>query len=309
MSLNEKTIDCGRTTHRQATAHRRTTTVRLAIESAPRCTRIAIVSVLALLGLAGGVVADEPGSVGVRYRVEQIVLPGPELEAAPLADDRTPVVVRVVASYPHGTAWRYDLEYYALEPGQFDLRDYLRCKDNSEMADVPPIPVTIEALLPTGQVEPNAVTFGILPSLGGYRTLAAVLAVAWIGGLIAILTGGRKRRSTSDSADGRRVTLADRLRPIVEAGIAGELTRRQQAQLERMLLEFWRKRLDLQDVPAAEAIQRLREHDEAGQLLNQLENWLHCPDLNDNVDVAELLRPYQQLPADAIDDAATSSTS
>jgi hypothetical protein len=33
--------------------------------------------------------------------------------------------------------------------------------------------------------------------------------------------------------------------------------------------------------------------------LDQLEKWLHRPNTNEPVDVAALLKPYQNLPADA----------
>ena len=45
----------------------------------------------------------------------------------------------------------------------------------------------------------------------------------------------------------------------------------------------------------------LREHDEAGGLLKQLEIWLHRPGNAGEVDLAALLKPYQDLPADALE--------
>ena len=52
-------------------------------------------------------------SVGMPGRVEQLVLPGPLLQARPITDRTLPVVVRIVAAYPHGDAYRYDVEYVA----------------------------------------------------------------------------------------------------------------------------------------------------------------------------------------------------
>jgi hypothetical protein len=45
----------------------------------------------------------------------------------------------------------------------------------------------------------------------------------------------------------------------------------------------------------------LRSHPEAGALLGQLELWLHRPGDVGEVNVAELLKPYQNLPADALE--------
>ena len=66
-------------------------------------------------------------TVGLPVEVEQLVLPGTELEPAPW-DDKSPIVIRVEAVYPHGTSLRYDLMYQGLEPGEHDLRKYLAAK-------------------------------------------------------------------------------------------------------------------------------------------------------------------------------------
>jgi hypothetical protein len=98
-------------------------------------------------------------SVGFPVRLQQLVLPGSELEAVPW-DDKTLVVVQIEAVYPHGTAFRYDLVYHALEPGEYELRKFLRRKDGTLADDLPPLPVKIKSLLPPGQVRPHQVACG-----------------------------------------------------------------------------------------------------------------------------------------------------
>jgi hypothetical protein len=245
-------------------------------------------------------------TVGMPDRVEQLILPGPELEAKPREDRKTPIVVRVVEVYPHGSAFRYDLVYYGLEPGTFDLRDFLRRKDGSSTAGLPAIPVTIRPVLPPGQVEPNRLEPRPTRGSGGYRLVLLGIAVAWVAGLAAILVVGRRRRRVEavDGA-GRPESLADRLRPLVEEARAGTLGPDRRAELERLLIGYWRRRLGLERADPAEAIARLRRHDEAGPLLGQLDAWLHRPGPADAVDVAALLKPYQDLPADAPEGAPT----
>src|SRR6516162_1558386 len=128
---------------------------------------------LPILGLAFFTVrsaqADSPpprstSTVGMPAKIEQLVLPGPELEAKPLEDRRAPVVVRITGVYPHGTAFRYDLVYYALEPGDYDLRNFLRRKDGAALGDLPAIPVRVDPVLPPGQIEPNALALARSPS-------------------------------------------------------------------------------------------------------------------------------------------------
>jgi hypothetical protein len=243
-------------------------------------------------------------TVGLAARIDQLILPGSELEAKPLADERTPIVLRITGSFPHGTAYRYDLEYYGLEPGEFDLKDYLQRQDGSSADDLPSIPVEIMTVLPPGQVKPNAVAPESSPYLGGYWMTLVAAATVWLVGLVAIIwwiraEHARQHGSTTSSHKPR--SLADRLRPIVQDAIAGKTNEGQLAELERMLLAFWRKRLKLDNMNAADAIAALREHQEAGALLEQLEVWLHRPGNAGKVDVAALLEPYQDLPSDALE--------
>jgi hypothetical protein len=229
-----------------------------------------------------------------------LVLPGTELEAKPIEDRRVPLVLRVAASYPHGSAFRYDLVYYGLEPGAYDLKDYLRRRDGSSMKDFSPIPVRIEPLLPPGQIQPHSLVLAPSPFLVGYRVLLLLGGVAWVAGLAAILLAGRWKRSEVAAVSIRPVTMADLLRPLVDAAVAGNLSQGQHAELERLLIGYWRKRLALEKVAPAEFIGVMRNHEEAGPLLRRLEDWLHRPGgTAEPVDVAALLKPYQTIAADS----------
>ena len=99
----------------------------------------------------------------------------------------------------------------------------------------------------------------------------------------------------------RPVSLAEKLRPLLEGAVAGKLSRAELAGLERGLLAYWRKRLKLEDVDPGEAAEKLRAHPEAGPLLAKLEAWLHHPGTPELVDVPALLAPYRDLPPEAID--------
>jgi hypothetical protein len=65
-----------------------------------------------------------------------------------------------------------------------------------------------------------------------------------------------------------------------------------------MLLGYWRHRLALHDLPMAEAVSRLKAHPQAGALLRALEDWLHRPPGSASVDVAAVLAPYKDVPAE-----------
>jgi hypothetical protein len=273
-------------------------------------TRLRFAFGLALLLAAGTLRADDSRvtTVGMPGRIDGLVLPGSELEVKPLDNPRAPVVLRIIAVYRHGTAHRYDFVYYGLDPGTFDLKDYLRRKDGSSTADLPSLRVKVEPVLPPGQVQPNPLEPRRAPWLGGYRLLAVLAGVLWVLGLLAILFA-RRRKKGMHTAGARPLTLAERLRPMVEGALAGRLTEAERATLERTLLAFWRRRLHLESLKPAEAIAVLRRHADAGPLLEQLEVWLHRPGTADQVDVTALLRPYQELPAEALETAGSRESS
>ena len=49
--------------------------------------------------------------------LQQLVLPGPELETKPNREAEAPLVVRIDGVWPHGSDHRYDLSVLGLEAG------------------------------------------------------------------------------------------------------------------------------------------------------------------------------------------------
>jgi hypothetical protein len=227
------------------------------------------------------------------------VLPGSELEVKPLADRRSPIVLRIVSAEAMGDGYRYQFEYYGLEPGKFDLRDYLQRKDRSSTADLPPMRVTIGSVLPPGQFKPHDLEAKRSPWLGGYKLMITIGATIWFVALLAILFVGRRREKQKQAA-AKPLTLADRLRPLVEDAVAGRRDTVRLAELERTLIVYWSRRLHLGANKPADALIILRGHPEAGPLLQQLEIWLHRPGTSSKINVSALLAPYQNLPPDAL---------
>lgn len=241
---------------------------------------------------------DEPPVtlVGMRGHLEGVVLPGSELEVRPLEDSQAPFVLRIANVYQHGTAYRYDFVYYALEPRSYDLRNYLRRKDGSTMQNLPPLEVKVKGLLGSGLIHPHAPEAKQTSWFAGYRVLVLAGAGLWCVGLFLILFWGRRKKKRTQQDATPPTTAADRLRPLVIRAMTGLLSAKQHAELERTLLAFWRQRLGLENDKPHEALAKLRQHPEAGVLLNQLELWLHRPGTAKQVDVGKLLWVYQQAP-------------
>ena len=238
--------------------------------------------------------------VGISGRLEQVVIPGALLEERPIDGSKTPMVLRIEASYPHGSNHRYDLVYYGLEPGKYNLIDYLQYPDGTPFEGDDQLEVVVYPVLPPDVVKPNEIEIHKTGRFGGYRTMAIIAGIGWVVGLVLILTVGRGAKR-DDGREVRPTTLADRLRPIIESASRGSATHRELAHLERMLVAYWRRRLGLDSLPSAQAIGQLREHSESGPLLLELESWLHRPGGEADCDVESLLAPYRELPADALE--------
>lgn len=232
-------------------------------------------------------------SVGLPAKIEQFVIPGARVEARPIDDKRSPIVVRIIDVYPHGDALRYDLEFYGLEPGNYDLRDYFQREDGTEMDKVPPIPVKVVAVLPTEEVLPHDREPERVGRFGGYKLMLAAVGTVWLLGLWGLIKAGRKRGEGPGDDLEKVQTFADRLRPLVKRAQSGDLDDDEMARLERILLGFWRDKLDLGEEDASTAVTKMRNHEEAGKLLRVIERWLHDPRGRDEeVDVAALLETY-----------------
>lgn len=232
----------------------------------------------------------------------QVILRHPRSEpvqAVPV-DDKAPVVVRIAGSTRDGEFVLYDLRFIAQYAGEFDLRECLRRPDGAPLTDAAPLPILVGKLLPDDHQGELFEFAGLsLPRLGGYKITLIVIGALWL--LVPAWFIGRRvlrRRPPPPPQPEPPASLADQLRPLVEAAIRGTLSTPERARLELMLLAFWRDRLglDAETMDQAEAIGKLREHHEAGELLSLLERWLHRPPKGDEVvDVASVLERYRSV--------------
>ena len=109
-------------------------------------------------------------TVGMRAHVDQVVLEGSELVVAPTTT-KAPVLVRILATWPHGEHLRYDLEWVGFEEGTFDLTDYLVRKDGSSAEGLTPVEVEVSSVLPGDMFEPSELEPTQGERLGGYSAL------------------------------------------------------------------------------------------------------------------------------------------
>ncbi|MEM9018868.1 MAG: hypothetical protein AAGC68_17800, partial [Verrucomicrobiota bacterium] len=213
----------------------------------------------------------------------------------PLSDPTTALVLRVVNRYPHGDSFRYDLEFYGLEPGTYHLSNFLRPENGAEPVTLPSLPIRVASTLPDEQILPNALEAATPSHLGGYRLTLLIGGVLWVIVMAWILFWKKRGNLDEETVPVRAASTAEQLQPLLESAMEGTLEDSERALLERLLLDHWRKKLELDPTDPLEGLRTIREHDEAGILVRKMEDWLHRPEPSvSNDDVAELLEPYRK---------------
>jgi hypothetical protein len=208
---------------------------------------------------------------------------------------KSTVIVRIDAkTLSKSGGFDYELHYIANRPGIHDLTQYIRRTDGGKLA-MSKVSIDVRTTLPKGhQGNLSEIDQPAVPSPMRYRLWMGIAGAVWVIPMLALWIRRRwLNRPKPEPHVEPPLTLADQLRPLVGAAIEGELNVDQQAKLERLLVAFWRERLGLGSLDPRDAWSRLRKHNEAGALVNQLERWLHQRPNGQTVDVAALLEPYR----------------
>ncbi len=247
---------------------------------------------LFLLPLVAFAAEEIPSArVGQPLRLEEIYIPGGQIVPAPRHDREPPLVVRVLDVRPAADGFRYDFEIQGLDPGRYDLADFLDPEDDRVL---PSIPLEITTALPEGPPTTYNLPPTPLPKFGGYRTFLVVAGILWLAGLLAFLFIRGKKPAAVDH-EALPPSLADRLQPLVAAASTGDLDAAGRARLDRLVIGYWRERLpEIADLPPSQALVELRRHAEAAPLLLALERWIHSPDPAPPSDLDRLLSPYRR---------------
>ena len=238
--------------------------------------------------------------VGMIGKVDQVLIPGGELEAVPATDPLAKIVVRVADTFRHGDAYRYNLEFTGYEPGRYDLAKSLKRKGPDEKSvSIPPIEIEITSSLPPGQIEPARPGPPAIRGWFKYWTALDVFVVIWIIGLALLWGKAKATAMAATQADTPPPTVAERLKPLVQAACAGTIEPHKRAELESLLINHWSDQLQLDDtVPPGQVLSILKSNPVAGPLICKLEEWLHMPPGQAQAeadDIAALLKPYETI--------------
>jgi hypothetical protein len=238
--------------------------------------------------------------VGMVGKINQIVIPGGELEAIADTDPRAKIVVRVAETFRHGDAFRYDLEFTGFEPGRYDLSKNLKRKNPAETtANISPIEIEITSSLEAGKIEPTRPEQPIIADWLKYFTKLDTFVVIWLIGLAILWKGAKNRNTINKSEERQPLTLAERLKPLVQAACEGRIEPNRRAELESLLIAYWTDQLQFGDeIAPARILTSLKSHAEAGPLFLKLEEWLHMPPgerTASDDEIALLLKPYETV--------------
>jgi hypothetical protein len=244
-------------------------------------------------------------NIGIEGQVI-VALPRPDYRPRPL-DDRTELILRIEKITPVTNGQHcYEFFYMGLEPGAYKLADYLIRPDGSHPDELGDIRIQVRAMLPDdhdGKL--NAYVPRLFPFIGGYRNALVAGGVIWILGIAAFIIASRKRRVFAEPVFvAPQPSFAERLRPLVEDAANGKLSVEGQANLERLLMGYWREKLNLPELRMAESLSRLKAHTEAGELLCALERWLHRPSGASREEIRSLLEPYRSIPVRTMEGSA-----
>ena len=256
-----------------------------------------VLALMLALALAGPAAASLETGKAHEIGIEQttrVVMGRGDYVPRPL-DDRTPVIVRLGAVEKREDGFEYRLHLVGFEPGTYPLADYLMRPDGSAAAELADRTFEVRTILPEnhdGMLTPHQPSK--LPWFGGYRLALAVGGLVWIAGWVVLYRWGRGRTLVEaapplPAAPG----FAERMRPYLERAAAGTLDTAGQAELERLLLSFWRDRLAPSTGRVAADLAALRVHPEAGATITALEQWLHQPGGADAAGIEALLAPYR----------------
>ena len=249
-----------------------------------------------LLGTLATAFAEVPEArVGQPLTLTDIYIPGGAVEPTPRRDRTPPLVVRLLETKSAKDGHRYDFEITGLDPGKYDLADYLTAVNPVNTPAIPEILLEITSVLPAGVVLPSELPPVKIPALGGYKNKMIAATALWCAGFIAMVVWIRRKKTGATVSSEYLATLAERLQPLLERAASGNLDDAGRASLERLVIGRWRERLpEISSLPPAEAMVKLRAHPEASPLILQLERWLHAREGNVSPsDLKALLAPYR----------------
>lgn len=217
-----------------------------------------------------------PPTIGRASILAGVNIRGARVVAGRSRDDSAPLIVRIVRCEPAPDGFTYDLEYYGLEAGDYDLAEYLAFADKSANANIPSIPVAIvSSFAKTPELDMRKTEFRNIARTRLYSALWWGFVALWCVGLIAILAF-RPAGESSSVAPAAELTAWEKLKQRIECGTTDELTIAEKAEIERLAYVVLCQR-EFAGMETSLAVQHLRQAPNARAAIQEFEQWLHVP--------------------------------
>ena len=218
--------------------------------------------------------------VGRGVDLRDVLLPGPELRVRKSRGLADPLLLRIAATYPHGTlGFRYDFHCVPMVAGKHDVTQFLETASGEAPKGLSPVIVEATGVLPGGPPgELKDAPLSTVPKAGGYEGMIPYGIALWLAaGVVGVWYFRRKKAEEALAASAPPPTLAEQVKALLERAIAQPLATPELAELERLLLAHGREQLGVAHATDPAVWRALRENPNTASWLRTLEAWLHRP--------------------------------
>ena len=243
-------------------------------------------------------VRQEALRIGIESETDLVLSKG-NLQAKQI-DPQSPLILRVIAIRPLSDGrFIYRVAFTPLEPGSFNLSDYLVFPDDTPLGSTDPHPVTILARV----TDPDQTTLLGMPFPRTtppirYNTWMTLLGLLWAAAGVRLFYKKKPVTQPAPAPPPPPPTLAEILRPLVQLAASGDLDIPGKARLERIFLQYWSQQLGLQKLTAIEKMRAIRKHPDAGRLFQTMDSWIHRPEpVIPEEEINAVLAPYAAIDA------------
>ena len=260
-----------------------------------KCT-LWIAAAIALAVIVYFVTRSEDDTLRVPLGVEQaaiVTYSGPLLAVAPYKWG-VAVNVRIAEVTEKADRRVYDLRYIVNRAGTFDLKDYLVADDGSALTGLPSFKFEGDPKLSKNLDTRIQETEEIRVDVGGrYYEWMALFTLLWIGWLLLLIFWKRPKPPAEPDAGPPPPTLAEMMRSFLAQLEEGTLNADAKAKMEMVMLQCWRKELDLGNEPMDSALAHIASNGKTSEALKKLQHWLHHPSSPvPSADIAAVIKPY-----------------
>jgi hypothetical protein len=239
---------------------------------------------LLLISLAA---QEKSGDVGLTKKLN-VTFPGEKLMAAKV-DDKSRAMVRILTAQKSGDGYKYEMEFIGLEPGEYNLIDYLRT-ENDEPLTFKKHQIEVGTSLAVGfdgeLLDYQKTSRNLIP---WYKKINYAVMAIWALLLPVIILYGRKKKKADEIVVEEEKSINEKIRGLLSS-MGNSSSKELWQKVESLIFQHWCEKKNLQGMPMHEAIIKLKEDDEAGPFILKLEKGIHSQEFKDEKGITALIQ-------------------